>query len=63
MAIIHPWLPRPKQLRGDSSPHRIFCAVGLALTTWEMIEGEISIAYIGLIHFEGYRDNKYFRNP
>jgi hypothetical protein len=60
MENIEPWFPRPKRLRGDTSPHRIFCAVGLALTIWETIEGEISIAYVGLIHSEGYRANKYF---
>jgi hypothetical protein len=61
MTNTQPWLPRPKEPRGDSSPHPIFCGVGLALTLWETIEGEISIAYIGLIHSEEYRADKYFR--
>lgn len=55
-----PWLQRPMQPRGDPSPDAIFCAVGVALTLWETIEGEISVAYIGLIKSEGYRSNKYF---
>jgi hypothetical protein len=55
-----PWQPRSKRPRGDSTPHAIFCAVGLALTLWETIEGEISIAYIGLIDSNPYRSNKYF---
>jgi len=60
MANTEPWLPRPKEPRGDLRPHPIFCSVGLALTTWEIIEGEISIAYIGLINSEEYRADKYF---
>jgi hypothetical protein len=60
MDNTQPWLPRPREPRGDSSPLPIFCFVGLALTLWETIEGEISIVYIGLTHSEGYWTNKYF---
>ena len=56
------WERRPRAPHGDASPHTIFCAVGLALTLWETIECEISIAYIGLLPGE-YRENKYFRTP
>lgn len=60
MANTQRWLPRPKGPRGDSNPHPIFCHVGFALTLWETIEGEISIAYVGLIPSDKYRTNKYF---
>lgn len=60
MANTDEWLPRPKQPCGDSSPYPIFCSVGLALTLWETIEGEISIAYIGLIDAKQDRMNRYF---
>jgi hypothetical protein len=63
MSNTHPWDRRPKAPCGDTSPHPIFCAVGLALTLWETTEGEISIAYIGLLPAEGYRANKYFHTP
>jgi len=49
---IEPWLSRSRQPHGDPSPEFIFCAVGAALTSWESIQGEISIAYIGLIQPE-----------
>lgn len=57
---IDPWLQRPKRPSGDPNSDAIFCAVGLALTLWEAVEGEISVAYIGLINYEGYRSNRYF---
>ena len=63
MSNTHPWERRPKAPCGDTSPHPISCAVGLALTLWETTEGEISIAYIGLLPAEGYRANKYFHTP
>ena len=55
-----PWLAKPRAPRGDASPDPIFCGVGLALTMWETIEGELSIAYVGLIDSQGWRDNRYF---
>jgi hypothetical protein len=63
MSNTHPWEPRPKAPCGDTSPDPIFYAVGRALTMWERTEGEISIAYIGLLPAGGYRANKYFRTP
>jgi hypothetical protein len=63
MSNTHPWERRPRASCGDTSPHPIFFAVGLALTLWETTEGEISIAYIGLLPVEGYRANKYFNTP
>jgi hypothetical protein len=60
--MIEPWLPRPRAPRGDLSPDMIFCCVGRALSSWEAIEGEISVAYIGLIRSpEKYRANEYFK--
>jgi hypothetical protein len=50
----------PRRSRGDPAPGPIFCSVGLALTLWEIVESEISIAYIGLINFKDYRSDKYF---
>ena len=63
MSNTHPWERRPRAPHGDNSPNPIFCAVGLALTLWEMTEGEISIAYIGLLPAMEYRTNKYFSTP
>ena len=64
MMNAQPWGRRPKAPCGDTSPHPIFCAVGLALTLWETIESEISVAYIGLIPGAGeWRANKYFSTP
>jgi hypothetical protein len=61
MSTTQPWEPRPKAPCGDTSPHPIYHAVGRALTLWETIEGEISIAYIGLLPAGEYRANKYFK--
>jgi len=58
--MTEPWSRRPQAPRGDSSPDSIFCGVGRALTMWEIIESQISIAYIGLIDSKEYRANKYF---
>lgn len=63
MVTIDPWAQRPKQPSGDPNPHAIFCSVGMALTAWETIEGEISTAYVGLIDATDYRSNKYFKTP
>jgi hypothetical protein len=61
--MTHPWERPPKAPCGDTSPHPIFCAVGLALTLWETIESEISTAYIGLIPAEEWRADRYFSTP
>jgi hypothetical protein len=61
MSKTQPWDRRPRASCGDTIPHSIFCAVGLALTLWETIEGEISIAYIGLLPAGDYQANKYFK--
>ena len=55
------WLQRPRRLTGDRDPTALFCAVGLALTMWETIEGGISVAYIGLVDTEPYDDDRYFK--